>query len=149
MDSLMRYINRIHRCGNAYRAGRLEDIDLNGFQHIYIFEVCRHPGISQEQLAQHICVNKSNVTRQLGALEQAGFVSRIPSPDDKRVLQVFPTEKAERAFPRVSALMAEWNQRLLEDFSDEEGACLMSLLERAMGKAIQIMQEEESGKGKS
>ena len=148
MDSLIRYISRIHRSGNVYRE-RLVNIGLSGFQHVYILEVCHHPGISQERLARHICVNKSNVTRQLSALEQAGFITRSPSPDDKRVLQVFPTQKAESAYPQVCALMAEWNRRLLEDFTEEERTCLMSMLERAMGKAIQIIEEEDSGKGGS
>ena len=60
-----------------------------------------------------------------------------------------PTQKAESAYPQVRALMAEWNRRLLEDFTEEERNSLMSMLERAMGKAIQIIEEEDCGKGGS
>ena len=70
MDSLMKYISRIHRCSGRFRGDKIEG--LNGRQHTYIFHVCKRPGISQDQLARHICVNKSNITRQLGALEPAG-----------------------------------------------------------------------------
>ncbi len=64
MDSLMKYISRIHRCSGRFRGDKIEG--LNGRQHTYIFHVCKRPGISQDQLARHICVNKSNITRQLG-----------------------------------------------------------------------------------
>ena len=123
MDSLMKYISRIHRCSGRFRGDKIEG--LNGRQHTYIFHVCKRPGISQDQLARHICVNKSNITRQLGALEQAGFVRRESDPDDRRVLRVYPTEKAE-----------EWNRLLLEELNPEEQACLLTLLSRVTRKAI-------------
>ena len=134
MDSLMKYISRIHRCSGRFRGDKIEG--LNGRQHTYIFHVCKRPGISQDQLARHICFNKSNITRQLGALEQAGFVRRESDPDDRRVLRVYPTEKAEAALPRVCELMEEWNRLLLEELNPEEQACLLTLLSRVTRKAI-------------
>lgn len=142
MDSLMKYVSRIHRCAGRYRADKIDG--LNGFQHTYIFHICKRPGISQEELARHICVNKSNVTRQLGALEQSGFVRREPDTEDRRMLRVFPTEKAEAAYPRVRALMEEWNGLLLEDFTPEERAVLTSLLDRATRKAIAAVEPPDT-----
>ena len=37
MDSLMRYISRIHRCAGTYRGSKLGDEGINNCQHIYIF----------------------------------------------------------------------------------------------------------------
>ncbi|MGI5897394.1 MAG: MarR family winged helix-turn-helix transcriptional regulator [Oscillospiraceae bacterium] len=146
MDSLMRYISRIHRCAGTYRGSKLGDEGINNCQHIYIFHVCKTPGISQDQLAKQICVNKSNVTRQLGSLERGGFVTREPDSADRRVLRVYPTEKAARIYPRVRTLMGEWNQLLLEDFSEEERAALISMLERVTAKAIAVAGRENGGK---
>ncbi len=144
MDSLMRSINRTHRCSKRYYNEKLNSDGLSGSQQIYIFQICRHPGISQEQLSQRIVVNKSNVTRQLSVLEQNGFIRRQPSPEDKRVLQVFPTEKAEALYPKVLELMRIWNNLLLEDFSEEEKNLLLSMMQRIQEKALLLAEEEET-----
>lgn len=144
MDSLMRSINRTHRCSKRYYNEKLNIDGITGNQQIYIFQICRHPGISQEQLSQRIAVNKSNVTRQLCTLEQNGFIHRQPSEEDKRVLQVFPTEKAESLYPKVLEVMHQWNQLLLEDFSEEEKNLLLSMMQRVQNKALQLAEEEET-----
>ena len=74
MESLMKYVNHTARCATLYRSTQMCGTGLKGCQHGYIFQVCQNPGISQEQLAKNLSVNKSSVTRQLSALEQNGFV---------------------------------------------------------------------------
>lgn len=143
MDSLMRSINRTHRCSNRYHNEKLKADGINGNQQVYIFQICRHPGITQEQLAKRIAVNKSNVTRQLCTLEQNGFILRKSSPEDKRSLQVYPTEKAEALYPKVLQLMKEWNQLLLEDFSPEEKEKLLSMMAQVQRKAMILAEEQE------
>ena len=144
MESLMKYISRTHRLAGQYRGTGILCDGINSCQHIYIFQVCKHPGISQDQLSKLICVNKSNVTRQLSVLEQNGFVTRQPDSKDRRVLQVFPTEKALQLFPQVQSVMRDWNQLLLEDFTDEEQKTLLSMLERITEKAVATV--EKGGK---
>ena len=101
MDSLMRSINRTHRFSNRYQSEKLKADGISGNQQIYIFQICHHPGISQEQLAQRIAVNKSNVTRSLAYLEEHGFVTRERDPEDRRQTLVYPTEKALEILPKV------------------------------------------------
>ncbi|MGE5632188.1 MAG: MarR family winged helix-turn-helix transcriptional regulator [Caulobacteraceae bacterium] len=136
MEALMKYIGRTWRCAILYRNGKLEQEGLNGYQHSYIIKICQNPGISQEQLAQMIYINKSNVTRQLALLEQNGFIRRSLSEKDKRVMQVFPTQKALDIYPKVHNLLVEWNTYLTEDFTGEELSLLQSMLERVMNKAM-------------
>ncbi len=144
MDSLMRSINRTHRCYNRYHSEKLQADGISGNQQIYIFQICRHPGISQEQLSQRIAVNKSNVTRQLSALEQNGFISRRSAPEDKRILQVYPTEKAQALYPKVLELMRTWNRLLLEDFSEEEQEQLLTMMMKVQAKALLLAEKEET-----
>ena len=143
MPSISRYINVISRCGNMYRNERLKGTDLGTSHHTYLFTICRNPGISQEKLARMIYINKSNVTRQLSALEQNGFISRRCSPEDRRIMQVFPTEKAEALYPKVVELMKHWNRLLLEDFSEEEQNLLLDMMQRVQAKAALLAEEEE------
>ncbi|MBE5039476.1 MarR family winged helix-turn-helix transcriptional regulator [Ructibacterium gallinarum] len=142
MESLMKYINAISRCIVFYRGSKLADSGLRGGQHPYIFQICRNPGVSQEQIAKNLMVHKSSVTRQLSALEQQGFIRRESSQEDRRVMKIYPTEKACAVFPQVRMLSKEWNEAILEDFTEEEQEILLSLMKRVMQKARALTEAE-------
>lgn len=137
MPSLMRYINVISRCGAVWRRDKLKDTDIGAAHTSYILTVCRHPGISQDKIAKRTYINKSNVTRNLAYLESCGYVERRQSATDKRVVEVYPTEKAFEILPAVQSAVREWNRYLTEDLSDEEMEMFMSMLSRLAGRAAE------------
>ncbi len=141
MDSLTKFINRTSRCGILYREKKLSKYGLNGVQHAYLLNICKNPGISQENLAKLIFVNKSNVARQLAMLEENGFITREACESDKRQMMVFPTQKALDILPKVIEVLDELNEKLLEDFSDEEKNLLLLMMERVTDKAIKLIDE--------
>lgn len=149
MRGIMKYINRINRSTGIVYNQRLREFGINHCQHPYIIQICRHPGISQEELARAICVNKSNVARQLAVLEADGLLTRTPDPEDRRVMQVFPTEKMEALLPCVREVMGDWNSCLLADFSEEDREKLIAMLEviteRAVKAAEETMRKNEKG----
>ncbi len=136
MPPLTRQINVAYRCGMMYRDRQLADLGLNGCQSQYLLPLFRTPGISQEALAEHLCVHKSSVTRQLSALEAQGFIRRETDPNDRRSLLVYPTEKALAIKDRFFQMLGEWRQYLLQDFTDEEQETLNLLMERVASRAI-------------
>lgn len=149
MRGIMKYINRINRSTGIVYNQRLREFGINHCQHPYIIQICRHPGISQEELARAICVNKSNVARQLAVLEADGLLTRTPDPEDRRVMQVFPTEKMEALLPCVREVVGDWNSCLLADFSEEDREKLIAMLEiiteRAVKAAEETMGKNEKG----
>ncbi len=146
MESFMRFIDRTARCAAMYRSEQLEAVGLNGYQYIYITKLCKNPGISQETLASLIYVNKSNVARQLALLEENGFVERRISAADKRAMEVFPTQKAYDAYPRIREVLKNWNREIFEQFTPEERGLFSSMMERVMAKAIEVSKVAEREK---
>ena len=118
-----------------YREKRFKDIDLSACHAPYILAICKNPGISQDKLARHICINRSNVTRQLAYLEEHGYVERRQSESDRRVLLVYPTQLALDVLPTVKAVVREWNEFITEGFSADELEQLEDMLERIAQKA--------------
>ena len=118
-----------------YRAEQLKDTDLGPIHHSYILAVCNNPGISQDALAKHICINRSNVTRQLTYLEEKGYVERRTSETDRRVLLVYPTDKATESLPRIREMLKVWNEYLTEGFSADELDQLHEMLGRIADRA--------------
>ena len=142
MPSFMRQINVIGRCSAMVRNQKLADTGLTGWHYSYILTLCRNPGQSQEHLARHIYINKSNVTRHLTQLEKNGYVERRQSEEDKRVMLVYTTEKAYEVLPRVREVVRSWNSFLTEDFTPEEMEQFNSMLERITRKATEAVNKE-------
>lgn len=136
----MHQISITYRCAMRYRDHELEGTGLAGCHTPYLLTLYNHPGISQEELAQHLHVNKSSVARQLSALEAAGYVRRESSPEDKRILLVFPTEKALELRPRLRTILRGWSEYLTDDFTDEERALLSKLMIRIADRAEHYME---------
>lgn len=143
MPSITRYINVISRCGGMYRNERLKGTDLGTSHHAYLFTICRTPGISQEQLAKRIYINKSNVTRNLAVLEKNGYIERRPSETDKRVMLVYPTQKAQDTLPLLHEIVQDWNALISEDFSEEELELFRTMLARIAERATGVVDEGE------
>ena len=133
---IMRYINRTFRCGKLYRNESLAKIGLEGSDQPFVLHLCHSPGISQEQLAREIYIDKSGVARKLASLEKRGYIRRESDPQDKRVLRVYPTERLLEMLPAIRNSNTEWNRRILEGFTEEEKEQLESLLTRAMNNAM-------------
>lgn len=146
MPTIMRQINMISRCEGLYRTDKLRGAELGACHHSYVLVICRNPGISQEELARHICINKSGVTRHLAYLEEHGYVSRTHSESDKRVTLVYPTEKMRQVLPDVKRIVEEWNEYLTEGLTEAELAQFRELLERLALRAKKYSDDREEAK---
>ena len=149
MDSMMKAIKRVSRCFTLYRGRCLEAEGINGYQHSYLLRICEQPGLTQEELAKAIFVNKSNVTRQLALLEQSGYVARMPNQTDRRQMEVYPTEKARALYPKVRQVAVEWEAALLEGLSETERDELAVLLQKMAVRAAELaLPKDKRGEGK-
>ena len=143
MPTIMRHINMISRCEALYRTDKLRGEELGACHHSYVLAICRNPGISQEELSRHICINKSGVTRHLAYLEEHGYVKRVGSETDKRVTLVYPTQKMQDVLPEVRAIVKEWNEYLTAGLEEEELARFREILERLAARAKEYSDGKE------
>ena len=141
MAGIIRDLTYITRCGALFRNQRMEPMGLNARQASSLFAICKEPGISQDQLSRRVVLNKSNITRQLTFLEERGLVSRVTSQKDKRVLQLYPTEKALEILPQIREIYRNWRVHLLQDLSEEERECLVTMLEKMKARSADWMEK--------
>ncbi len=141
MSQIIRDITEISRCGVQYRTDQLTPLGLKACHASYLTEICRCPGISQDRLAKLICINKSNVARQAAILEEDGFVIRKPSPIDKRVMELYPTEKTLELLSQISQILTCWEGCITSSLTAQEIELLSQLLAKMKGKASQYMED--------
>lgn len=133
---LMAISRYLRRQRNQY----LEPFGLKSLHSRYLIEVCENPGISQDRLSQRLGTDKSNIARQVAFLEEAGFLRRSPSQADKRVQELYPTEKTQTLLPGLQEAMETWENHLLRALTEPEQDQFMKLLSR-----IRMSIEKEEG----
>ena len=141
MSDISRDITEIARCCAQYKVDMLSPMGLKGCHASYLSEICACPGISQDKLAQKICINKSNVARQAAILEEDGFIIRKPSESDKRCMELYPTEKTLELMPRITGILECWDQCITQELTEEEITMVTAILERMKEKASRWMEE--------
>lgn len=141
MTQIIRDMLEISRCGVQYRSDYLAPMGLKSIHASYLTEVCANPGISQDKLARLICINKSNVARQVAVLEEDGFIIRTPSAADKRVIELYPTQKTLDLLPQITDMLMRWEICITKDLSDEEKELLSSLLRKMSDRAARYMED--------
>ena len=141
MSPIIKDMTEITRCGAQYRLDQLSPMGLKACHASYLSEICDLPGITQDQLARRICINKSNVARQVAVLEEEGYVTRLPSATDKRAMQLYPTEKAQALLPQLQAMATAWQARLTQDLTEEELQLMAGILQKMKDRAAAYMED--------
>lgn len=139
MSQIIKDITEIARCGAQYRTEALAPMGLKACHASYLTEICAHPGISQDRLAGLICINKSNVARQAAILEEEGFIRRIPSSSDKRIMELHPTEKTLELMPSIEPILRQWEGCLTADLTEEEVKVMGEIVAKMRQKASEWM----------
>ena len=143
MPIVMKQMNLVSRCMTLYRGEQLPS--LKPKHHSFVFVICGDPGLSQDQIARRLCINKSTVARSLDHLEKQGLITRAPAPEDKRVTLVYPTEEMQALLPQVRAIAGQWNALITEDCSPEEMEIFLSVLSRITQRATRLVNVDEGG----
>lgn len=142
MPSLMWELDAIARCATQYRTEMLAPLGLKSCHASYLIQICKNPGISQEQLARRIYFNKSSVARQLASLEEDGFIRRAASETDRRVTRLYPTERTLEILPRIREILLQWEEIATQDLTAAEGETLLGILEKMKARAAQRVQQD-------
>ena len=146
MQKFMKMLNNISRSQATFRKSRVSDKDLNSGHYAFALAICRAPGRSQEELARELCINKSTVARSLNCMEEKGYITRTPLPNDKRQFSVHPTEKMRAMLPEIKRASEEWTLLLSDGIPEEELAVFNSVLQRMQEKAREITEKQEESK---
>jgi len=94
-----------------------------------------NPGLSQSALARAVGIERSTMVAVIDALEERGFVERRPSPVDRRSYALMLNDDGEALLEVLKPLVADHEDRIAKDLSDEERGQLIQLLSKLSGPA--------------
>ena len=135
MHQIAQLIYELSRSRSQYITDRMQPYELKACHAINLSHICGKPGISQDALTRLRHADKSSIARQVASLEEDGFITRVPCKDDKRIMKLYPTDKALELLPTITEILEYWENLLSQDFTEEEIQTLTALLSRMKTRA--------------
>jgi len=131
LPSVGRLIGFASRATTALCERRLATHDLTLQQWILLTALWRQNGLSISELAAYYRVKDPTASSLVDRMEAKGLVVRKRSTEDRRKVIVCLTEKSE-ALSHLIGFYEQINDILLADFSDDEAASFVSMMERVI-----------------
>ncbi|MDE6241985.1 MAG: MarR family transcriptional regulator [Anaeroplasmataceae bacterium] len=91
-------------------------------------------------LAEMLKVSKPMITAHIISLENKGYITKNPSPQDKRAYYILPTEKAKALVKKAKADLTHKLDWLIDGLGQDDFNALVALAE----KANKIMETSEA-----
>lgn len=114
-DCMGKWISVLHRQFQVYLNKQLKPYGMNSSEFIYILTLfSKEEGMSQDELAQALFIDKAAVARSVKSLEQKGFISRRQDSQNHRIKRVFLTQKAIDFAETLRKILDNWDNRLKE-----------------------------------
>jgi len=132
-----RFISCIYRYSQFNIAKKLYFYKIGRGQFSFLMTLYNCDGISQENIAKKVRIDKSTAARAVKKLMDEGYVIKERDLSDKRAYKVFLTEKAIKIKPEIIKIVSEWSEALLSDFTEEERKILIKFLKKIVKNADQ------------
>ncbi|MFW5782652.1 MAG: MarR family winged helix-turn-helix transcriptional regulator [Candidatus Muiribacteriaceae bacterium] len=126
----------ISRFNNVFIGRELEEFGLGAGQYLYLLTLYHNEGITQNELAERLFINKGCATRALNKLEENGYIIRKRNEKDRRAINLYVTEKALKIRDNIYDIIRKRLECVTSDLSMEEKDTLKKLLQKVASKAV-------------
>ena len=83
------------------------------------------------KLAEMLKVSKPMITAHITSLENKGYITKSPSPQDKRAYHILPTEKAKTLVQKAKADLTHKLDWLIDGLGQDDFNALVAIAEKA------------------
>lgn len=131
---LGRALTFLFRGRKKFVGENLREYDFTGAMYLILLHVARHPGASQDSIANHMYLDKCTVARRTKKLEELGCLYRETDLADRRQNKLYLTDKGLSLAPVIRHCLAQWGENTTAGLTEEEKATLLRLLTKMTGQ---------------
>jgi len=110
----------------------LKPYGLTNLQHLVLEGLWYECGKTAAELGKLLIMDKATLSGVLDRMADAGWIEKRPDPDDRRVVRLFTTDRADDQKAELIQLRQKANEELLARFSMEEQVLLKRMLRDLM-----------------
>ena len=125
---------------NLFFGHELSDVEITASELMYLSQLYNRDGLTQEEMAAVITVDKAATTRTIQGMEKKGLVRREAHEENYRAKRVYLTDKAKNAEPRIRALQKKWVDFITQDMTQKEAEVFAAQLKKMAQRAKEINQ---------
>ena len=137
-DRIGRLVSFIHRKAMSYHTKCLKGYGISSAEYPVLFQLNRKDGVTQDEIAVELGMDKGAITRILQSLLQKQMVERKKDGTDRRCNRIFLTALGRETKEPVRQAKDSWNNILTKNMTEQEKKELVRLLKRT----IQNIQED-------
>lgn len=131
-EALGKYISILSRKSHLFLTKELleNNCDIVPGQIMYLMTLYNHGSVRQDNFHQLLHIDKGNSARSLKNLEELGYLYRVRDEKDRRVYNVFPTQKALQLQPLIFSILEKLDGFLGSNLTHQEYNQLLTLLKK-------------------
>lgn len=134
----------LYRYWNIYLNEQLKPFQLSAGQYQFLFVLYHQEGISQDEVASILRIDKGTTARAIAKLEAEGYVKREVDMMDKRAKKLYLTERAHQFEKQLKAILNQWKAILTNDLTEEEQQHAFDLLGKIAKNAERYIEQREN-----
>ncbi len=143
-EALGKYISKLYRQGNAFLTKKFNRYNIGSGQYMFLIQLYNHDGLSQEDLASQLNIDKGTTARAIKKLEDQGYITRVKDEGDKRANKIFLTQKAEDIRAEFFKVLRQWDDILTNGLTDEEIELASRLMKKISVNKFNNCDKEQS-----
>ncbi len=101
-----------------------------GTMPLIVYYLHRHPGASQEEIAEYYSLDKTSVARDAHRLEEMDHISREIAPDNRRQYCLYMTLEGEAFLKTLNEMFAQFERKLSRGIDADEWERFSGTLEK-------------------
>ena len=94
-----------------------------------MYEICNTEDCSAKKIRENIIIDVGYLSRILDGFVKRGLIQKTPSPTDRRLWIIVPTEKGKSEFVTLNDNSNQLISHMIEKLSDEDRADLLTKME--------------------
>ena len=135
VQNLVKNFSKLERRQRHFVNNAFKSSGFKGTMYKYVITIKRHPGTSQDFLAEFHSVDKSRVTRVVRELERMGHLSRVANESDRRCYRLFLTARGQRLFNTIQKVLMKWGTVITENISAANISVTVDTIEKMIANA--------------
>ena len=119
---------KAYQAAHSMFKARLLPYGLTNLQHLVLEGLWYQEGLAAAELGKLLILDKATLSGVLERMEESGWIYKARDSEDKRIVRLHPTEKANSLKEELIRLRIEANEQLLSPFSPEEQVLFKRML---------------------
>lgn len=141
-ESIGQLNSMLYRYGNIYMNEQLKPYQLSAGQYQFLLVLFYREGISQDEVASILKMDKGTTARAIAKLEAEDYVRREIDSMDKRARKLYLTERARQFEQQLRTILDQWKTTLTSGLTEEEQEQAFVLLGKMAKNAERYIERE-------